>query len=72
MMTRDSILNMAAGASGVAKPEQGQSLADFQAVVDMLSDLEDEGEITITHSHEEEQHGLRYVDVVMFRRSEYP
>lgn len=71
MLTRIAVLKMAPGASGVAKPAEGQSLADFQTLVDLLSDLEAEGEITITHSHQAAETGLRYVDVVMFRRHDY-
>ena len=68
MMTRNSVLGMAPGSAGVAKPAEGQSLEAFQAVVDLLADLQSEGEIKITHCHREEQSGHDYVDVVMFRR----
>lgn len=68
----EAIRATAVGARGTIRPDKGDSLADFQAVVAEAYRLEAAAVIRIESSHSESMSSNRYVDSIMFGSSEIP
>jgi len=62
--------SLAVGSVGFMQPDakKGETLEDFQTVVDTADEMESEGLILILDKHRESYSGNRFIVMIQFRR----